>query len=77
MKTHLTYKIDGIETGAAYCGNNGRGYKYGLQVALPKFYRAVPAADRCTHCDAIYLSKRNAQRRAKGLAPVSAPFDGL
>ena len=77
MKTHLTYKVSGKETGAAMCGNNKRNYKYGLTVVGVKEFRNVPAVDRCAHCEQIYLEKRNTQRRAKGLSPVSAPFEGL
>lgn len=76
MKVHLTYKVRGEPSGAAYCGNNGRHYKYGLKVAMPKEFRLVPKSDRCAHCERIYLEKRNAQRRAKGLPPVSSPFEG-
>ena len=59
------------------CGNNNRNYKYGLKVASVKDFRKVPGEGRCAHCELIYLQKRNAQRRAKGLDPVSSPFDGL
>jgi len=77
MKTHLTYKAGGKETGAAFCGNNNRNYKYGLIVVSAKEFRNVPAIDRCAHCERIYLEKRNVQRISKGLHPVSAPFEGL
>jgi len=77
MKTHLTYKVSSQETGAAMCGNNSRNYKYGLTVASAKEFRGVAPADRCAHCERLYFEKRNAQRRAKGLPPVSAPFEGL
>jgi len=76
MKTHLTYKTNGIETGAALCGNNARGYKYGLPVAFPKEFRLIPADSRCSHCERIYLGRRNALRKEKGLPPVASPFDG-
>lgn len=77
MKTHLTYKVLDQVTGAAMCGNNNRNYKYGLMVAGVKEFRHVPAEDRCAHCERLYLEKRNAQRRAKGLPAVAAPFEGL
>lgn len=76
MKTHLTYKTDGKETGAAYCGNNAREYKYGLKAVMPKEFRATPAADRCAHCELIYMRNRNTIRRRKGLPPVTSPFEG-
>lgn len=75
MKTHLTYRVNGQETGAAMCGNNGRRYKYGLKIAFPKEFRASP--DRCAHCERIYLIERNKVRSRKGLDPVSSPFEGL
>lgn len=77
MKTHLTYRVDGKETGAALCGNNNRNYKFGLRVALPKEFRNVPADERCAHCERLYLEKRNALRLTKGLAPAATPFEGL
>lgn len=76
MKTHLTYKAEGKETGAALCGNNGRAYKYGLPVVSVKEFRNVKAEDRCAHCVQIYITKRNAIRKAKGLPPVSYAFEG-
>lgn len=76
MKTHLTYRVDGEVTGAAYCGNNGRGYKYGLRVAMPKEFRKVSPDARCAHCELIYMKNRNLIRRKKGLPPVSSPFEG-
>lgn len=77
MKTHLTYTVAGLETGAAMCGNNDRNYKYGLLVVRVKEFRNVPEEGRCAHCERIYLSKRNAQRKTKGLPPVKTPFEGL
>lgn len=76
-KVHLTYRINGVETGAAYCGNNQRGYKYGLKVMFAQEFRQQPAVDRCAHCEQIYLDLRNKQRKAKGLPPVATPFEGL
>lgn len=76
MKTHLTYKVNGIESNAAYCGNNGRKYKYGLPLATPREFRNIIASDRCSHCERIYLAKRNKIRKEKGLPPVSSPFEG-
>jgi hypothetical protein len=75
MKTHLTYKVDGKETGAARCGNNSRGYKYGLKVAFAKEFRNLPSTERCAHCENLYLDTRNALRRKKGLEPVKTPFE--
>lgn len=78
-KLHMTYVTKGQDkpSGAAYCGNNNRGYKFGLRVAMAKEFRAAPLADRCAHCEQIYLDLRNKQRKAKGLAPVATPFEGL
>jgi hypothetical protein len=82
MKTHLTYRIlppgaaEPVETGAAFCGNNNRGYKYGLKIAFKEAFRKTPAADRCAHCERIYLERRNISRRKKGLQPVTTPFEG-
>lgn len=76
MKTHLTYKIGGKDTGAAYCGNNARGYKYGLRITDARGFRNTPSEDRCAHCERIYLENRNAVRRRKGLPPVVTPFEG-
>lgn len=77
MKTHLTYRVGGKETGAALCGNNRRGYKYGLKVAFAKEFRNLPKRERCLHCESLYLQERNKVRAAKGLAPVQTPFEGL
>lgn len=78
-KVHLTYRIKGESepSGAAFCGNNQRQYKYGLKAVLAKEFRSVPASDRCTHCERIYLEQRNKVRKGKGLPPVSTPFEGL
>ena len=76
MKTHLTYKINGSRTGAALCGNNARGYKYGLRAVSPAEFRSTPSDDRCAHCEREYLLQRNRVRKSKGLAPVIAPFFG-
>ena len=76
MKTHLTYKLKGEITGAAYCGNNARGYKFGLRAVAPKEFRNTPSEDRCAHCERIYLENRNKIRRLKGLPPVATPFEG-
>ena len=75
MKTHLTYKVNGATTGAALCGNNSRGYKYGLRALSPRDFRN--ADDRCAHCEREYLAQRNRIRKQKGLPPVTTPFDGL
>jgi len=75
MKVHLTYKVKGEITGAALCGNNNRGYKYGLTVMLPRDFRN--AKNRCAHCEREYLVQRNRIRKAKGLPLVSTPFEGL
>ena len=75
MKTHLTYRVNGEPTGAAICGNNSRGYKYGLRVLAPREFRNAP--DRCAHCEREYLVMRNRVRKTKGLPPVSSPFEGL
>lgn len=77
MKTHLTYRLGGKETGAALCGNNRRNYKYGLRVAFAKEFRNLPRDERCSHCERLYLEQRNKVRKAKGLAPVAEPFEGL
>ena len=77
MKTHLTYTVSGNATGAAMCGNNNRNYKYGLTVVSAKEFRNTREADRCSHCERLYLTKRNAQRIAKGLPVVFTPFEGL
>ena len=66
-KVHLTYRINVAATGAAYCGNNSRGYKYGLKAVMPKEFRTFPAEERCQHCERIYLEERNKIRRKKGL----------
>ena len=46
-------------------------------VKSPKEFRNVPQEDRCAHCMDQYLIFRNQQRKAKGLPPVSSPFEGL
>ena len=73
MKTHLTYKRGGKETGAALCGNN----KYGLRGAFAKEFRNTPREERCSHCERLYLEQRNKVRKTKGLPPVAEPFEGL
>lgn len=74
-KTHLTYKVNGKATGAAYCGNNNRNYKYGLTLAgSPKEFRE--SDNRCQHCERIYMEIRNRQRKSKGLSAVTTPFEG-
>jgi hypothetical protein len=75
MKTHLTYKVNGEITGAAYCGNNARKYKFGLSVAMPKEFRNVPESQQCAHCVQIYMDKRNSLRKQKGLPLVKTPFE--
>lgn len=75
-KTHLTYKVAGEVTGAALCGNNKRGYKFGLVTVLPGDFRSTPAKLRCAHCVRLYLTERNRIRKVKGLPPVKAPFEG-
>ena len=39
-------------------------------------FQLVPAADRCMHCCDSALIIRNRQRKAKGLPPVTTPFEG-
>lgn len=76
-KLHLTYKVNGVPSGAAFCGNNNRNYKLGLRIAGPVEFRQAPDSERCAHCEQIYLEQRNKVRKAKGLPPVKSAFEGL
>ena len=56
------------------CGRSGKlGQEKGMVTGVsPKAFRHETTPDnRCKTCAAIFLRKRNAQRRDKGLAPVS------
>jgi hypothetical protein len=78
MKIHA--RINSNEPNSPLCGyRNARRYDtlpLG-SVVSPKEYRKVSDECRCQLCDDKFLIVRNRQRREKGLAPVSSPFEGL
>ncbi len=62
------------------CGfNNSRAWRElpSKFVVGAKEFRATSSVDRCALCVQEVLHVRNAQRKAKGLDPVSTPFEGL
>ena len=68
MKTHLAFNLMLIP----YCTSTRRLLDGRILHAVrAKAFKALPALDRCSHCETIFLHKRNQQRRKKGLQPVS------
>ncbi len=79
MKIHVRRFKDAGHEDTPACAENARGYKHlpADRVLSAKEFRAAPAAERCQHCENLYLIIRNKQRKAKGLAPVATAFEGL
>lgn len=79
LKTHVRLSNTEAQSTIPACAFNARHYKQlpGHYVKSPKEFRAAPAEERCAHCEQKYMEIRNRQRKAKGLPPVSTPFEGL
>lgn len=80
MKTHVRKGTgNGADTVPLCAFNNARTWHHlpAQFVKAPKDFRKAPQEDRCELCEAAYLRVRNVQRKAKGLPPVSTPFEGL
>lgn len=82
-KIHLrANKLTGDNKARALCAsksigngktiNNSRStYRFMTsEIVSPEEFRATPIADRCAHCLQAGLTKKNAQRREKGLPPT-------
>lgn len=82
-KIHLrANKLTGENEARALCAskslgngtnsNNSRNtYRFmASEIVSPEEFRATPIADRCAHCLQAGLTKKNAQRREKGLPPT-------
>lgn len=79
MKIHVRRSTTEHQANIPACAFNARNYDRlpSQFVKGPKEFRAVPSSDRCQHCENKYMEVRNMQRKAKGLQPVSSPFEGL
>jgi len=58
----------------AMCGYNERRQK-AIFTYEPKRFRMENPAERCQHCEKLYLKTRNKQRDKKGLKPVDTAFE--
>ncbi len=79
LKIHVRLSNTETQSDIPACAFNSRGYSHlpKNNVLPAKEFRAVESAKRCAHCEQKYMEIRNKQRKAKGLAPVSKPFEGL
>jgi hypothetical protein len=79
LKIHVRLSTTDEQSNIPACAFNARNYSHlpSANVKSPKEFRAAPSEDRCAHCEARYMVIRNKQRKAKGLPPVSTPFEGL
>jgi hypothetical protein len=78
MKTHLRQGTDTYGRSVPACGlhqvvTRKGGVLNSVQVS-PQLFKTTEPADRCVKCEAVFLRKRNEQRKGKGLPPVSS-FD--
>ncbi len=79
MKIHVRVGTGNNCETLPLCAHNGRHYDRlpADYVKSAKEFRLSDPAERCALCMDLYLIKRNAQRKEKGLMPVETAFEGL
>lgn len=68
MKVHLR---NGQGQIAPACHLRG-GREHGTVTLSPASFKATEADERCSKCEAVFLKRRNAQRKSACLEPVNS-----
>lgn len=76
-KIHLAYDSSRFGTASSACESSRRQYHNNTQAAKPSNFKKYSEDELCSHCKAIFLKRRNKQRKLKGLAPVSKWNEGF